>query len=125
MTPLQALAALDLWLAEFGSPVILRRVTWLDGVAVPADVEMPAMVRGYQPHELTGSTVQGDSSVLLSPTPIIKAGWPGVPSADGTDVRVPVRGDKLVIAGRVRNIEAAAPIYVAGELVRIELQVSG
>ncbi|GLK86683.1 hypothetical protein [Ancylobacter defluvii] len=120
MTPAQAVASLDRHLARHGADVVLRRVQ----PGGPVDVTVRAHVRGYTPHELTGSVVMGDTKAIISPTQIIAAGWSGA-STDGTDARVPVRGDKLVIAGRLRNIEAAAPIYMAGELVRIELQVRG
>jgi hypothetical protein len=40
-------------------------------------------------------------------------------------VRVPRKGDKIIIEGRERNIEAAAPFYINGELVRLELQCRG
>ncbi|GAB4071758.1 hypothetical protein KHC28_00395 [Ancylobacter sonchi] len=125
MTPLQARASLDRQLARHGANAILRRPVWTGGSSTGDDVTIRIAAQGFSPKELTGSVVQGDTKVILSPTQIIAAGWPSAPQVDGTDARVPIRGDKLVIAGRVRNIEAAAPIYLAGELVRIELQVRG
>ncbi len=123
MTP--ELAALDRALARAGETVILRRTTGTTP-QVSFDVECKAMVRGYRPEELVGGITQTDSLVILSPTSIERAQWPGAqsPSAFG-DVRVPKKGDKVVIQGRTRNVEAVGPIYVRGELVRIELRVLG
>lgn len=128
MTPAAAIASLDRQLAAIGEDVILRRTI---GTAnqVNIDVVCRAFVRGYEPKELVGSIVQGDSQVTISPTQINRAQWPGgqpvtsPPSA--TDPRVPRKGDKMIVAGKPRNVEAAAPIYLAGELVRIDLQVKG
>lgn len=125
MTPQQALASLDAMLATYGAPAIVRRITWVGSTSTAHDVTVQAVVRGYEPTELVGGIVQGDSRAILSPTSIIAAGWPGVPPAAGTDGRVPIIGDKLVVAGRVRNIQAVVPFYMAGDLVRIELQVRG
>lgn len=125
MTPQQALDALDRMLTAYGAPAILRRITWAGSTSTSRDVAVQALVRGYEPHQLVGGIMQGDSSAVLSPTPIIAAGWPGTAPPAGTDGRVPIIGDKLVVAGRVRNIQAAVPLYVGGELVRIELQLRG
>jgi hypothetical protein len=51
--------------------------------------------------------------------------WPGAQvGTRGGDVRVPRKGDKDHHRGAAkRNIEAAAPFYINGELVRLELQL--
>lgn len=78
----------------------------------------------YRPEEIVGGIIQGDSRVILSPTQIIAGSWGGTP-ADGTDGRVPVKNDHLIVAGRARVVQAAVPFYMDGQLVRIELQVRG
>jgi hypothetical protein len=113
MTPAMAIAALDRALGIAGENITLRRTT---GTAlIPLDVACRAVVRGYQPHQLVGTIIQGDSQVILSPSEMKRRQWTWPPR----------KNDKAVIAGKVRNIEAAAPIYMGGELVRIELQVRG
>lgn len=110
-----AIAALNRALAAVGEDVTLTRNTLTLGVLVPTAITCRAVVRGYQPAELIGGIIQGDSLAILSPTEIANSSWPG-----------PVRhNDKLTVQGRERNIEAAAPIYAEGELVRIELQLRG
>lgn len=126
MTPEESIAMLDRQLAAHGQDVTLRRLTGTQ--LIPFDVVCRAFVRGYGPDELTGTIAQGDSLVILSPTEIEANDWPGPNSSatpDTSDRRVPRKGDKVVIAGRVRNVEAPAPIYLGGELVRINLQVRG
>lgn len=112
MTPAQAIASLDATLAEHGQPVTLRRLG-----SPNVDVTLPAFVRGYQPNELVGGIVQGDTMVTISPTGI--GTWPSGAS------EVPKKNDKVVIAGRLRNVEMPDPIYLAGTLVRVNLQVRG
>lgn len=124
MTPTQAVAALDRHLAAHGEDVILRR--GLGTQQVPVDAPVRAFVRGLRPEEIVGSLTQTASKVVLSPTDIEAAQWPGAQA--GTivgDPRVPRRGDKVVIQGRARAVEFAAPIYLGGELTRIELTVLG
>ena len=72
----------------------------------------------YRPEELVGGIVQGDTKVILSPTQILAASWPGTLSWPRT-------GDKIVINGRERNIQAAPPKLIDGAVVRIDLQVRG
>lgn len=126
-----AIRDLDSALAEAGENIRLQRLTLgPNGAQIPFEVTCRASVRQYQPSELAGGIIQGDSLVILSPTEIIKAQWPGgTPQSSDADKRVPRggagQGDKVIIQGRARNIEAAAPYYLAGELVRIELQCRG
>jgi hypothetical protein len=91
-------------------------------------------VRNYDAKELIGPITQDQSEVILSPTEIIRKGWPGpeILTAGSTpkaptaqDRRVPIKGDKVVIAGKPRAIEVSTPKYVDGELVRITLRVLG
>lgn len=123
MTPAECIADLDGQLAAHGETIDLRRLTTgPNGVQIPLVVSCRAFVRGYKPTELVGGITQNDSKVILSPTEIIAAGWTsGRPANE--DGRLPMKGNRVMIAGKARNVEAAGPFYVAGELVRIELQV--
>lgn len=119
---------LDTDLAEAGEDVIIRRLTGT-GNQVNVDVTCRAFVRAFQPHELVDTIIQGDSSVIISATQLLASGWPGagpVPAPGATpDRRVPNSGDKIIIAGRPRTVVAGAPIYLSGQLVRVNLQVRG
>jgi hypothetical protein len=129
MTPTNAIAMLDRQLAKHGQAIMLQRITSAaGGVQVKANLQLQAFVRSFNPDELVGGIVQTDSKVILSPTEILREGWPG-PNSSATptsqDRRVPRKGDNCRIAGRIRNIENAKPFYLDDELVRIELQVKG
>lgn len=104
MTPSQAIAALDRQLARHGQTVILRTSA---GVVTST---VRAMMRGYQPDELVGGIVQGDSKVILSPT--------------GLNV-LPVLNSKVVHDGRVRNVQAVESVKLDDVLVRVNVQVRG
>lgn len=122
----EAIAALDAALAANGQDIRLVRLTGTQ--QIPYEVTCRAVVRGYQPSELVGGISQQDSMVILSPTEIDRYGWPGPapsPAAVGADRRVPRKGDRAVINGVPRAVEAGAGIYVGDELVRIELHVKG
>lgn len=120
MTPQQARAALDRHLKAHGQDVTLQRLS-SPSMAVAASVAVRAHVSDFSPQELDGAEgLQiGDSKVILSPTALIAASWPGA-----GEFPLPRKGDRLIIAGRTRTIlyGYTAP-HVAGELVRIELMV--
>lgn len=111
---------LDRAMAEDGEDVILRRTA----SGTDTDVTCRAFVRGVSPEQLAAGVKQDNSNVILSPSEIIDAGWPGTVS-DLVDSRVPTTNDWIVIAGRVRKIGFVAPIYVGGELVRLDIRVTG
>lgn len=121
--------ALDEALLAAGEDVILRRIVGTGASAVNVDVTVRASVRAFAPDELVGTLSQSDSNVIISPTQIMAAQWPGGQPVSGAihqaDPRVPKVGDKAIIQGRVRNITFVEPILVAGELVRIEMTVAG
>lgn len=119
---------LDQFLAADGQDVILRRITGTTNQIV-VDCPCRAFVRGYQPKELAGGIIQGDTHVILSATDINRAQWPGgeaVTNPPGiNDPRVPRTGDRIIIEGRARGVIFADPVYVDGELHRINVQVRG
>lgn len=116
-------------LAARGSDVILQRgvgqnQAWLS-------VKCRAQVLGYQVKDLSttpGAGIQlGDSRVIMSPTQINEAQWPGGyvpgPTTQG-DQRVPKGNqDRLIIQGKTRQVIAGIPTYLGGTLVRLDLVV--
>lgn len=122
-------ADLDQELAAEGSDAVLARITGTTNQA-RFEAVVRAYAAGYMPRELGDQIIQGDTKVTISPTDIERTGWPGAqvatpPGTPISDARVPRKGDKITIQGRERNIEAATPWYVNGELVRIDLQTRG
>lgn len=119
-------------MAEDGQDIVLRRVIGQSQATQQfIDVTCRAFVRGYAPDELVGGITQQDSRVVLSPTQINAAHWPGgqvVSTAQfQADQRVPDknRGDICFIDGRRCSIEAAKAVIIDGALVRIDMQVRG
>jgi hypothetical protein len=125
---LMEIAQLDSALADAGEDFVLRRVIGTTN-QTNVDVTCRGFIRSYGPEELTTNIIQGDSRIILSPTQINAASWPGaappVEFGAAQDPRVPRRGDKAVVQGRVMNIQNTSPIYVDNVLVRIELQIRG
>ena len=79
---------------------------------------MDAVVLRHQPIDLggrTGGIQQGDSLVVLSPsrTPAVFVGQPLEAN------------DRIVIAGRSRNVEYVDLVQIAGVTVRINVLVRG
>jgi hypothetical protein len=72
-----------------------------------------------------------DLNVIMSPTQINNAQWPGgqVPLLPPFDVdqRIPrINGpDKMIIRGALRTIAYCDPKFIGDELVRINLRVTG
>lgn len=120
--------ALDRSLARSGEDVILRRIV---GTTAQVNIDCPARahVRGYEPSQLAGSIIQGDRQVIMSPTDIDRAQWPGgqpvTSPAPAADPRIPVNGDRVIIQGQSTVVIAADPVVRGGVLVRINIQVRG
>lgn len=116
--------ALDRALARAGEDVILRRVV---GAQNPINVDVPvrALVRSPTAQELVAGFTQTDSVVVMSPTEVRRKQWPGGVPNGTVHPELPRKGDKLKVHGVFRNIERVSPIFVADDLVRIELKVLG
>lgn len=121
--------ALDDALRDVGEDVVIRRMVGTGNAAAYVDVAVRAVVRAFAPNELVGTISQTDSLVILSPTQITEAQWPGGLPVSASpyvpDPRVPRINDRAIIQGKVRTISFVKPILEDGELVRIELTVAG
>lgn len=124
------LSDLNMSLAADGEWIIIRRLFGTQ--LIPLSVDCRAFVRPISSEELSAGINQKSSNIILSPSEIIAAGWPGPwtptasePTNPGIDRRVPRIGDKAIVKGRPLNVELPKPIYVDDELVRIELRVLG
>lgn len=101
---------------QVGQAIMLRRVTAIPGnKTIPFDVVLVGCVRGYQPHELTGTIAQGDREVTISDREIVRRKWPGPP----------VRNDEVLIDGKVARIEAVNTQNLGSTIVRHTMQVRG
>ena len=118
--------ALDGALKVSGEDIILRRTG-----SPNVDVTCRARVDAVSTAEIVAGIPATDLNVIISPTEITAAGWPGTTAGAApfnVDQRVPlINGpDKLILRGHPpRTISHAAPVFVNGELLRINLRVSG
>lgn len=117
MTPATAIAMLDRQLAAHGQAVKLRPAATATG-----EVSCAAFVRGYKPEELIGGITQQHSLVVMSPT---DAGSFASGAASPLDVRIPRKGNFVVVNGKPRAVQAGVGIYMGTTLVRIEATVEG
>lgn len=105
-------------IAQVGQPVTLTRTTLgPNNQVVPFSLENAmAQVRGYQPHELTDTIMQGDREVTMSDVEIQRRQWPGPPRT----------GDVIAFADGTRaRVLAAARVTVGATTVKHVLQVRG
>ncbi|MDB5358854.1 MAG: hypothetical protein JWO51_151 [Rhodospirillales bacterium] len=114
---------LDRLLVENGQDVTLSRVV----SGATSSVVCRCRVRGGDTVASDGhfGKAQGEFRLILSPTEINAAGWPGGTPVGAIDQRVPVNQDHAVINGHVRTVQVATGFYMDNVLVRIEALVVG
>lgn len=123
------IAELDRSLAVDGEDILLRRIVGTTNQLF-SDVRCRAFVRGYAAVDLIASITQRQRRVILSPTQINQAQWPGgqPPNAPG-DPRIASknRGDKCIILSDRSQcaVEEGGGIYLGPTLIRIEMRVLG
>lgn len=122
------IADLDDELAEYGDDVILvRRIA---GVAHNLPCKAHITAYRLRDTELVTKTAisQEDLIVIMSPSEIAAAGWPGSTPFDVADMPIDSlirKGDKLVVRNKERNIEVVDPHRPGGTVVRFDMRVLG
>lgn len=113
-TPADAIAELDGALLLAGETAAITHFTGPTGNPRPSITlsGIPVSVRAVKAEEMVGNIDQTASNVVVSPTGLVS-------------ILPLVKGDKITIQGRVRNIELAKPIYMRNVLVRIDILVLG
>jgi len=126
-----AIAALDGALAR-EEEIILRRTVGTAPNQSNADVKCRAKVTPASVEQIANGIPATDFNIVLSPTPIDRVKWPGATCKLGPmdpDPRLPrVNEDRVILLARggpPRTVAFVDPRYVGGELVRINLRVSG
>ncbi|WP_377299675.1 hypothetical protein [Rhizobium sp. SGZ-381] len=123
------IAALDAALDRAGENVTLKRTVKRSGADVVASVTCRAAVRSVSADQIAGTIAVTDLAVIISPTQILAASWPGandsIPAENLVDQRLPKITDKMVVQGRERQVKVSKPIYVGGEWVRTDMVVAG
>ena len=120
------LDALDRALERVGEDGVIRRYTGTGSNRPYFDARVRCLlVDAERATRLVNGLTQNQSVAVVSPAGLDAAQWPATVDPPKGDVRVPLKDDKLIVQQRVRNIEAAHPRYVDGELVRLTLVVEG
>lgn len=115
MNPQAAIAALDRAVAAAGSDFTLTRESGLES-NVALSIQIRAAKRGRISTELTDAVRQEDSTVVLSPSEMLRHQWSWPARA----------GDKLADkAGHVYSVEHVDPIEISGTIVRYDMRVRG
>ena len=109
-TPAGAIARLDAALARKGSTLVLKRGSDLQ--APEATVTVRGSETALKPEKFVGSSRQGDSVIILSPTGL---GAYGEPTED----------DWAVFGGKTRSVYFVRRKEIYDVLVRLELMVRG
>lgn len=117
------IAALDRALAAAGDDVVLMRVD--DDNNILAQVTCRARIDRTSSDEPPAGIARSGFDLVISPTPLLASGWP-----DGDPAHiVPLEnaGDKVAIDGedQRRTVVKADPKRIDGQVVRINLRVSG
>lgn len=107
------------FLPSDGETVVISRIVGGNPPTIQQTPAVPAFVRQYRPIELGNGIEQGDSQVTLLGDALAML------TQSGLDPLIPRLGDKILIRGRQRNIQAAAPIAIGSQIVRLDLQVRG
>lgn len=125
------IASLDAALAAAGQDAVLRRVVGAGGNVVNVDCDVRVAIHELSGEEITSGISIGDAQVIMSPTPLLAAQWPGGAADPITYPRAPwapKQNDWIIVkaTGRKRLIKAPPKLMApTGEIVRIELLVAG
>lgn len=129
MSPTEAIDALDRALAMAGEDIVINRVVRRSGANVTVSVTCRAFVRAVSADEIAGKITVDDLQVIISPTQIVAAGWPGadenIQPGNLVDQRMPKSSDRVTVQGRPREIRAPRPKLVNGVWVRSDMVVAG
>jgi hypothetical protein len=129
------IAALDNAIAQSNrsETIKLRRIVGTAPNTVNIDVDCLAIVTSATVQQLVAGIPSTDQNIILSPTQINNAQWPGgsiplMPPFD-VDQRVPrVNADKVIVQGKMRSVAFVNPLFGGQngkEILRIDMRVSG
>lgn len=131
------LARLDRQLRLHGEPCELIRTVG-SSTQTKNRVNARCIVKTFAAEQLIGGITQTNYLLLLSPTDLRRAGWPGargpatvaggnLPSGDRPpkDFVIPTSNDAVYFRGSQKVIGQASAVYDGDEVVRIELKVTG
>ena len=104
-------------LNRLGQVAQLRRLNGAGGTLTWHEVSVRAFMRQFRPDEIVpGSGIlQGDRMIIIGTAEIDAAQWPAPPRRD----------DKLLIDGRLLNVQAVEIRHIGGVVERYDMVVRG
>lgn len=123
-------ASLDAALLAAGETITLRRQVASGSNYSNIDVECRARVDTVGADEIAGTVAVSDLKIIMSPTEILAAQWPGgvpvYPVSNVSDPRVPRITDFVIARGKQRQIKVSDSKFIGAEgWCRINLVVAG
>ncbi|MBZ9659777.1 hypothetical protein LB523_12045 [Mesorhizobium sp. ESP-6-4] len=119
---------LDAALRRRGEDIILRRQIAAGSNITNIDVTCRARVDTVSAEEIAGTIAVSDLKVILSPTQIMAAQWPGgvpqYPVTNASDPRVPRITDFVIARGKQRQVKMVDPKFTP-DWCRINMVVAG
>lgn len=120
--------ALDAALLARGEDVVLRRQIVSGQSVSNIDVTCRARIDTVGADEIAGTISQSDLKLIISPTQILAAQWPGgvpeYPVSNASDPRMPRATDFVICRGKQRQIRVVDPKFVP-DWCRINLVAAG
>lgn len=118
MTPDQARAMYRRGLGQFET-ISIRRYTGAGSARPKFDWDVQARITGFDPQELVGSIVEGDSKLIVLHEDLVNAGFP-FPIGTGANWKAVARGKELQIKAvddKTRRL--------GGEIIAYEIAAGG
>lgn len=129
MTPEQVIRALDAQLSAHGEDIILRRMVKRDGAVVAAEVACRALARSLSGDAIVGAQNQETMRVVISPTQVLAASWPGEDENEVSGTSIPAflprPTDVVIVRGRKMQVKVPGAVYLANTWVRSSMTVAG
>lgn len=124
------LASLDAALLAAGEDLILRRQVASGANFANIDVECRARVDIVDADDIIGTIAVSDLKIIMSPTQILAAQWPGgvpdYPVSNISDPRMPRVTDFVIVRGKQRQVKMVdAKIIGDDGWCRINMVVAG
>lgn len=119
---------LDASLRRRGEDIILRRQIAAGTNIANIDVPCRARVDTVSAQEIAGTIAVSDLKIIMSPTEILAAQWPGgvpeYPVSNASDPRMPRVTDFVIARGKQRQVKMVDPKFTP-DWCRINMVVAG
>lgn len=122
--------SLDAALAAAGEDIVLRRQIAAGTSIANIDVPCRARVDTVGADEIAGTIAVSDLKIIMSPTQILAAQWPGgvpaYPVSNASDPRIPRITDFVIARGKQRQVKMVDPKIIGADgWCRVNLVVAG